>query len=77
MEVVEGGSAGTHNDFNYIEIIDNTTPDYDLDKILKENSNNIIGYFIKELEKKGLEDDIVKDALYSGLDVLLNEKVRK
>ncbi|MGF7058958.1 metallophosphoesterase family protein [Brassicibacter mesophilus] len=65
------------NDFNYIEIVDKTVPDYDLDKIYKENSNNIIGYFIREMEKKGLEDVIVKDALYSGLDVLLNEKVRK
>lgn len=65
------------SDFNYIEIVDKTNPDYDLDKIYKENSNNIIGYFIKELEEKGLDNPMVKDALYIGLEVLLSEKVRK
>ncbi|SDY96637.1 DNA repair exonuclease SbcCD nuclease subunit [Proteiniborus ethanoligenes] len=65
------------NDFYYIEIIDNTTPDYDLDKIYMENSNNILGLFIEEMRNKGLDNEIVKDALYYGLEALLSEKVKK
>lgn len=65
------------NEFYYIDIIDKTTPDYDLDKIYQENSNNIIGLFIKEMEKKGLDEEIVRNALYYGLEVLLSEKVKK
>lgn len=65
------------NEFYYIDIIDETTPDYDLDKIYKENSNNIVGLFIKEMEKKGLDNEIVRNALYYGLEVLLSEKVKK
>ncbi|EOD00872.1 metallophosphoesterase family protein [Caldisalinibacter kiritimatiensis] len=63
------------NNFNYVEIIDKTEPDYDLDKIKKENKDNIIGYFIKEMEQKNLKDPVVKDALYYGLEALLKEKV--
>ncbi|WP_352419121.1 DNA repair exonuclease [Proteiniborus sp.] len=65
------------NEFYYIDIIDKTTPDYDLDKIYQENSNNIIGLFIKEMEKKGLDEEIVRNALYYGLEVLLSEKVKR
>jgi hypothetical protein len=63
------------DEFYHIEIINCTTPDYDLDKLLKENNNNIIGIFIKEMMKKGLEDPIVKDGLYLGLKILLKEKM--
>ncbi|MTI68894.1 MAG: exonuclease SbcCD subunit D [Firmicutes bacterium] len=63
------------NKFYYIEIIDNSVPDYDIDKLLKENQNNIIGLFIKEMKKKNIKDPIVKDALYLGLEALLEEKV--
>ncbi|WIV11494.1 DNA repair exonuclease [Proteiniborus sp. MB09-C3] len=65
------------NEFYYLDVIDKTTPDYDLDKIYKENSNNIIGLFIKEMEKQGLDNEIVRNALYYGLEVLLSEKVKK
>jgi len=63
--------------FNYIELIDETKPDYDLEKLYRENTDNIIGYFIKEMEEKGIDNIVVKEALYSGLEVLLSEKVRK
>lgn len=63
-------------DFNYIEIIDNTYKDYDLEKLYKENKDNIIGMFINNMKEKGLDDNINKNALYYGLDVLLDEKVR-
>lgn len=65
------------NDFYYIEIIDKTIPDYDLDKLYKENSNNILGLFIEEMKEKGLDNEIVRNALYYGLEVLLSEKVKK
>ena len=63
--------------FYYIELIDNTKADYDLDRIEKENSNNIIGGFIKEMKQKGIDNPIVKEALYDGLEILLSEKVKK
>ncbi len=65
------------NKFYYIELIDNTVRDYDLDRIVRENENNIIGYFVKEMKEKGLENPIIKDALYEGLEILLSEKVKK
>ncbi len=65
------------SEFYYLDIIDKTTPDYDLDKIYKENSNNIIGLFIEEMKKQGLDNEIVRNALYYGLEVLLSEKVKK
>jgi len=63
------------NDFYYIEVIDNTILDYDLEKLEKENKDNIIGYFIKEMKSKNLEDRIIKDAMYIGLEVLMKGKV--
>jgi len=65
------------NEFYYLDIVDKTIPDYDLEKIYKENSSNIIGLFIKEMEKEGLDNEIVRSALYYGLEVLLSEKVKK
>jgi exonuclease SbcD len=65
------------NEYYYVEIIDNTIPDYDLGKLLIQNKNNIIGMFIEEMKKNDLENEIVKAALYAGLEVLLDEKVMK
>lgn len=62
-------------DYYYLEVIDNTIPDYDLDKLIIENKNNIIGLFIEEMCKLDLKDEINKAALYMGLEVLLNERV--
>lgn len=59
----------------YIEVKDETTLNYNLDSIKKENNTNIIGQFIDYMEQRGLEDEIVKDALYEGLETLLSEKV--
>lgn len=64
------------NDFYYIEIIDNTTIDYDLEKLEEENIDNIIGYFIREMKTKDIEDRTIKDALYIGLEVLMKGRVR-
>lgn len=59
------------NDFYYVELIDNTTWDYDLEQLKEENKENIIGQFIDAMKEKGLDNPIVKDALYQGLEVLL------
>ncbi|WP_144275994.1 metallophosphoesterase family protein [Gottschalkia acidurici] len=62
--------------FTHIEIIDNTVPDYDIETIYKENENNIIGYFIREMKGKDLENKVIRRALYLGLESLLSEKVK-
>lgn len=62
------------DDFYYIEIIDNTIIDYDLDILESENIDNIIGLFISEMKNKNLEDEIIKDAMYIGLEVLMKGK---
>lgn len=64
------------NKFNYLEIIDKTKPDYDIERIEQKNKDNIIGAFIRDMKKKGLDNPIIKDALYEGLEVLLSEKVK-
>ena len=63
------------NEFYYIELIDNTIIDYDLETLEQENKDNIIGYFIKEMKNKDLKDKIIRDALYIGLEALLKGKV--
>lgn len=59
------------DNFYYVELIDNTIIDYDLEGLEVENKNNIIGYFIREMKTKNLEDKIIRDALYIGLGVLM------
>lgn len=61
------------NKYYYLEIIDKTIPDYDLEYLEKNYSNNIIGSFIKEMKEKDLEEEINRKALYYGLEVLLKE----
>lgn len=61
--------------FYYIEILNKTTPDYDLDSIEESNRNNIIGHYIRAMKEKNLDEEVVKDALYIGLSALL--KVRE
>ena len=58
-------------DFYYVELIDNTIIGYDLDSLEEDNKDNIIGYFIREMKDKDLEDKLIRDALYIGLDVLM------
>lgn len=57
--------------FYHIELIDESTPDYDLELLQIENKNNIIGRYIETMNQKGLKDEIVRDSLYRGLKVLL------
>lgn len=57
--------------FYHMELIDNTILDYDLEALETENKNNIISHYIKAMKEKGLDDPVVKRALYVGLEVLL------
>ena len=68
---VENLDKDLNDDFYHIEIIDNTIWDYDLEELQEENKENIIGQFIMAMKDKGLDNPIVKDALYLGLEVLL------
>lgn len=57
--------------FYHIELIDDTVIDYDLEALEDANKDNIIGYFIREMKNKDLEDKLIRDALYIGLDALM------
>lgn len=61
--------------FYYIEIINETIPDYDLEALERDFRENIIGQFINEMKKKGLDNELAKDALYYGLEALLKGRV--
>lgn len=59
------------DDFYHVELIDKSIPDYDLDLLQMENRDNIVGKYIETMKEKGLENEVVRDSLYRGLDVLL------
>lgn len=61
----------------FVYFLDKTKLDYNVEQIYKDNKNNMIGMFIKEMKSKDLENPIVRDALYVGLDLLLGEKVNE
>lgn len=63
------------DEFYHLEIIDNTTPDYDLESMEIEYKNTILGEFIHTMKARDLENKKIKDALYYGLDALLKEKM--
>lgn len=65
--------ATIKDEFYHLEIINNTSPDYDLDYLEKTYRDSIIGEFIREMKEKGLDNPLVKDALYLGLEALLKE----
>ena len=55
---------------NILEVLDRTEPDYDIDALLRENRDNLIGRYIGRFEGcvRGSEE---YDALCEGLDALL------
>ncbi|MCK9444732.1 MAG: DNA repair exonuclease [Tissierellaceae bacterium] len=57
--------------FYHLEIVDNTIWDYNLDQLEAEHRDNIIYHFIHKMKEKGVEDPVVKRALYLGLEELL------
>lgn len=62
-------------EFYYLEIKNQTLPDYDLEQMEIEYKHTILGEFIRSMKDMGLENEKVKDALYYGLDALLKERV--
>lgn len=59
--------------FYYLEIDDSALePDFDIDSILEDNKDNVIGRFIQEMRRNG-SDPIAKKALYYGLEGILRE----
>lgn len=63
------------DEFYHLEIKDNTILDYDLESLEKNNRDNIIGVFIKSMKEKDLNNPLVKDALYLGLEALLKGRI--
>ncbi|MFZ7120563.1 MAG: metallophosphoesterase family protein [Eubacteriaceae bacterium] len=63
------------NEVYHQEIINKTVLDFNLEKIMIENKDNIIGNYIKEFLKMDIEDHVVRDALYLGLRALLKERM--
>ena len=58
---------------NVIEIVDETKPSYDFDKLLEENKGNLLGRYIESLRE--CEDGSVAHmALYEGVQALLDTK---
>lgn len=59
---------------NVIEVVDQTVPDYDFNELYEENKNNLIGMYIDHICNSGEEDEIIRKALYYGIEALLNTK---
>lgn len=60
---------------NVIEVNNYTEPDYDFNALYKENSNNIIGYYMKQIESISTEEEeLLHRALYLGIEALLGAK---
>lgn len=58
---------------NVVEIMDRTTPVYNFRKLLLQNGNNLIGRYIRQFQNGALTE-AEKEALYEGIDALLNAK---
>lgn len=59
---------------NIRELVDESVPDYDFDKLYKENSDNILGMFIEKIRESSKDDDVARKALYYGIEALLGAK---
>lgn len=64
--------------FFSLSIIDQTIPDYDLDYIKQQHSNDIIGKFVEymedEIQAAGPEQQLIlRQSLYMGLEALLTQ----
>ena len=64
--------------FYYVEVQDETEPFYDLDSLKKEYAGSIIGRFIETMEEKiDRQEPYAQEALYQGLDALLQEMKKR
>ena len=58
---------------NILEVVDETRRKYDLERLKRENSGNLIGRFIGEFGEYD-EGSLEEQALCEGLEALLNHK---
>ena len=58
---------------NVVEIMDRTTPIYNFRKLLLQNGDNLIGRYIRHFQNGALTE-AEKEALYEGIDALLDTK---
>lgn len=59
---------------NVIEVVDSTVPNYDFDTIYNDNYDNIIGYYIKNINESPSDERIREKALYLGMEALLKAR---
>ena len=59
-----------HEKFRIAKIIDDSEPMYDFAKLFSEHSNDMIGFFIKELNRENISK-LDKKALNYGVSALL------
>ncbi len=58
---------------NVIEIVDETKPSYDFEKLLEENKSNLLGRYIESL-REFEEGSVAHMALYEGVQALMDAK---
>lgn len=58
----------------YGEIVDETEPDLDIEGILAEHGDSLIGRFIRKMQALDQEDPVNRAALKEGLQLLLKER---
>ena len=54
-----------------VDVEDRTVPDFDYDRMLEENGDNVIGLFISEMRRQNADDEIIRKALDYGVSALL------
>ncbi|TAH68464.1 MAG: hypothetical protein EWM47_08095 [Anaerolineaceae bacterium] len=57
-----------------IDVIDESHPDYDFEALYRENSDNMIGMFIKQINESSNQGELNKKALYYGIEALLGAR---
>lgn len=58
---------------NVIELLDETQPSYDFEKLMKQNEGNLLGKFVKSL-KDSPEGSLEYEALFEGVQALMDAK---
>ncbi len=56
----------------FCQLKDSTSPDYDLQRLLQENENNLLGGFIRSFSGKALSN-LEQQAMETGIEALLQE----
>lgn len=68
---IEALNSILKREFFHVELINKTKSGIDIEKILKENQNNILGGFIESFKDEDMGDSIIRDAFYLGVYSLL------